>query len=167
MFYQWIYSFWNLKNEVIKWNICHVVRWQYYCQKCQLLYLMFVPEWYGWNHSDKDRALCVARNVPCCPTGKNTQFHQELQRYLVITPKISVHLRRKSEIYISALCMLHYGLVYSVAPKENFATLTMAPKFQRNGFTETSSATDGFFSSQALLESIQIGAPQMFWNSRM
>ena len=42
-----------------------------------------------------------------------------------------------------------YGLVCSVAPRKNFGALTTAPKFQRNGSAETSSATDGFFSSRA------------------
>ena len=51
------------------------------------------------------------------PTGKNTRFHQELQRNLVIVPKISAHLLGKSAIYISALCVLRYGLVCSVAPR--------------------------------------------------
>ena len=41
--------------------------------------------------------------------------------------------------------MLRYGLVCSVAPRKNFATLTTAPKFQRNGSAETSSTTDEFF----------------------
>ena len=80
----------------------------------------------------------------------------------MIVPNISVHLRRKSAIYISALYMLRYslacsvaprknfsslttGLVCSVAPRKNFSSLTTVPKFQRNGSTDTSRAMDGFF----------------------
>ena len=59
-----------------------------------------------------------------CPSGKNTWFHPELQHNLMIVPKISAHLRRKSAIYISALYMLRYSLVCSVAPRKNFSSLT-------------------------------------------
>ena len=79
------------------------------------------------------------------PTGKITQFHQELRHNLVIAPKISVHLRRKSAIYISALYVLCYDLVCSVAPRKMFDALTTAPKYQCNVSTESSSTTDGFF----------------------
>ena len=61
--------------------------------------------------------------------------------------EISAHLRRKSAIYISALYMLRYSLVCSVAPRKNFGALTTAPKFQLNGSAETSSTTDVFFQS--------------------
>ena len=58
---------------------------------------------------------------------------------------IYLHLWRKSAIYISALYVLRYGLVCSVAPRKNFGTLTTAPKFQHHGSAETSNAMDGFF----------------------
>ena len=48
-------------------------------------------------------------------------------------------------IYVSALYVLRYGLVCSVAPNKIFGALTTAPKFQRNASAETSSTTDGFF----------------------
>ena len=60
------------------------------------------------------------------PTGINTQFHQGLQRNLVIAPKISAHLRRKPAIYISALYMLRYGLVCSITPDLILLTLFTA-----------------------------------------
>ena len=71
---------------------------------------------------------------------------------LVIAQTISAHLWHKSAIYTSALYMLHYSLVCSVAPRKNFGALTTAPKFRRNDFADTSSATDRFFS---------VGASQM------
>ena len=55
-----------------------------------------------------------------------------------------MHLRRKSSIYISALYVLRYGLVCSIAPRKISAHWP-PPKFQRNGSTETSRATDRFF----------------------
>ena len=45
------------------------------------------------------------------PNWKNTQFHQELHRNLVIAPKISAYPRHKLVIYISALYVLCYSLV--------------------------------------------------------
>ena len=94
----------------------------------------------------------MSDNAYCNPDWKNTWFHQELQRILAIAPKISTHHRRKSEIYISALYVLCFGLVCSIAPRKNFGALTTAPKFQHNGSAENSSATDGFFSHKILLQ---------------
>ena len=44
--------------------------------------------------------------VRYAPTGKNTRFHQELQRNWVIAPKISGHLQRKSAIALKFQRML-------------------------------------------------------------
>ena len=71
--------------------------------------------------------------LPQGPTGKNTRFHPELQRNLVIVPKILAHLQSKSAIYISALNMSRNSLVCSVASRKNFAALTTVPKLERNG----------------------------------
>ena len=76
-------------------------------------------------------------STPCAPTGKNTQFHQELQHNW---------LRQKFQRTpgINGL-VLRYSPACSEAHRKNFGALTTVPKFQRNGSPETSSTTDGFF----------------------
>ena len=92
--------------------------------------IKWANQWMGENEcwSGQPHKILPAQNGSCQgQTGKNTQFHQELWRNLVIVLKISAYM----------LC--------SVAPKEFFGALTTAPKCQCNGSAETSSATDGFF----------------------
>ena len=81
------------------------------------------------------------------PTGKNTRLHQELQRRK-LRRKISQHTSGVNQRFTYKLytCYVSYGLVCSLAPMKIFGALT-ASKFQRNGFAETFSTTDGFFQS--------------------
>ena len=97
--------------------VCARTAWllQIWCGAVQKWCIVAMTIQHGcWQRRAKSKAICSWSSVEP-PTGKNTRFHQELQRNLVIVPKISA-LLRKSVIYLSALYTLRYSLVRSIAP---------------------------------------------------